>query len=156
MQRDIVAVLVGVDTLDDINLTNRILVKVVRPAKNVRNLFVSSQQGKISLGRPDTTCDSRHMLNISDQNARAVRLLGLKTNASTSMLGSPRCEKRRFVDRVHSKENLAVIGIDDTGAHCLTSAQVVDGATSRIALIARVDTIKVGTLQGVNDILADY
>lgn len=45
--------------------------------------------------------------------------------------------------------NLAVVGVDDARAHCLTSGQVVDGATGGVTLVAK--TFKVGTLYCVSD-----
>jgi hypothetical protein len=148
VQRNIVAVLVTIDTLNDVNFTNRILVEVIRPASIVREIVVSPRPKRNSLGRPDTTGNPRHVLNISDQDARAVRLLRLKTNTSASMLESSRCEERCFVCRVYSKVNFAIVGVNNTRAHCLVPAQIVDGATSGIALVAGVNTIKVGTLHG--------
>jgi hypothetical protein len=39
VQRNIVAILIAIDALDNIDLTNRVLIKIIRPAIKVSKLF---------------------------------------------------------------------------------------------------------------------
>jgi hypothetical protein len=62
------------------------------------------------------------MLNISDENARAIGFLRLKTNAATPMPRSTGRKERSFINGVYTKMNLAIVGVDDARGHCLAPA----------------------------------
>ena len=65
------------------------------------------------------------------------------------MLRSARVKRAGYVGRVDTKVNLAIVRVDNARAHCCTTAQVVDRATSRVTLIAK--TLEIGALYLVSN-----
>lgn len=66
MERHNIGLLVGVNALNDVDLANRILLKVVRPATKVNRVSTGCAIIDYLLRRPDAAGSSRHVLNISN------------------------------------------------------------------------------------------
>ena len=65
------------------------------------------------------------------------------------MLRSARIKGTGYAGRVDTKVNLAIVRVNNARAHCCTTAQVVDRATSWVTLVAK--TLKIGALYRVSN-----